>query len=346
MKQTRNLFILTGAAPDVSKVIAELQFKGTTIIDNPISYGSALEVFNNNKSIICSSELAGIEKLHESPIYIEVTNNSNHAFSDFIDTNNGDIVTQFQNIADKHNCDIGDHKSNSSGLNGTSGTQYCTYCKSFASGKEKTIYKSANFYVIATLGEFIVGYLLIIPAKHIMSIAQLTSSEREEFFEVLNDVKYLLNLTYNTSYFLVWENGTGNSGTGKAKDSIVHAHVHIAPSMLTPETVQKDYGLYLKQICPENLPHYSKHSYLLIRGNDDNTWFINDNPNVYIPRQFIRQILAEEHHITPSEAWNWRTFPFRELMKKTQEDIFTALKNNWENIPDRIKTNTEKYVID
>ncbi len=346
MKKTRNLFILIGATTGISKVMLELQFKGTTVIDDNISGSRPEEIFDNNKSIICSSGLSGIEGLHSTPIYIEVTNSSNHTLQDYIDTSKSDIVTQFQYIAERHNCDIGDHKSNSSGLNGVPSTKHCNYCKSFSKGTETILYKSQNFYVVATVGQFITGYLLIIPVEHIMSIAELDSSKREEFIQVLNDIKHILSLTYNCSKFLIWENGTGNLGIGKAKDSVVHAHVHIAPSTLTAESVQSIYGISLKQINTEEISNYNTHSYLLIRGNDDNTWFINDNPNLYIPRQFIRQLIAEEYGLTSNEAWNWRVHPYYALMEQTQQDIFTSLKEHWATLSYRIKANTEKYIID
>ena len=346
MKKTRNLFVLIGQASDVSKVIADLQFKGTTFVGSKTSSTTPQEVFDNNKSIICTQNLSDLQYIHEAPIRIQVTSGSLPTLPDYIDITTDDIVSKFQDIATKYDCDIGDHKSNSSGLDKSAGITNCSYCKLFSNKSEQLIYKSANFYVVPTLGEFISGYLLIIPVKHVMSIAELDTAKREEFIDVLNDVKYILNLTYNSPSFLVWENGTGNSGIGKAKDSVVHSHVHIAPSMITPCIVQSFYGLTLKQICFSDLPKYNMHSYLLIRGDDDNTWFINDNPNVYIPRQFIRQLLAEEYSITPDDAWNWRTHPFRELMLQTTNEILTALKNNWHSLPDRIKTNTEQCLSD
>lgn len=349
MKKSRYLFILNGDDADIAEVIPDLQFKGTTTINDLCSYSSALEVFENNKSIICSSKLNVLDQLDTARICIEVSNNSMHTLPNCIEIGKGNISKQFEDIANKYNCDIGDHKSNSSGLNGIPSKTDCAYCHLFSGSKkhnsDRIVYKSKNFYVLPTLGEFIAGYLLIIPAKHVMSIAELSNTEREEFIMVLNDIKYLLNLTYNVTNFFVWENGTGNSGFGKAKDSIVHSHVHIAPSTLSAENVEKKYGLPLKQICFNDLSQYNMHSYLLVCGNDDNTWFINNNPNVYIPRQFIRQLLAEEYNISPPEAWNWRTHPYKEFMYLTSTNILTAVKENWYTLPNRIKENTVKYLL-
>ena len=90
-----------------------------------------------------------------------------------------------------------------------------------------------------SIGQFINGYLLIIPKAHVMSMAEFSKELIDEFNIVLEDVIAILKLTYNFSDILVWENGTGNSGKGKAKDSVVHCHVHVAPSLLLQIKLRK-----------------------------------------------------------------------------------------------------------
>lgn len=348
MKKTRNLFVLKGLPEDVAKVIAELNFKGTTTIHSEISVDSAIAIFSNNKSIICSSEINKIEELHPHPIYIEVTHTSEYIdAADHIDLNLGNTINQFEQIALRYNCDIGDHKSNSSGINGAPTAKDCAYCRLLNNEsklQERIVYRSKHFFVVPTLGEFIKGYMLIIPIDHVMSMAELTNSAREEFVEVLEDVEYILNLTYSANNFLVWENGTGNSGIGKAKDSIVHAHTHIAPSNLNINAIKNTSAFHFTKISLDELQKYNKNSYLLIRGEDSNTWWINNNKMLYIPRQYIRQLLAEEWKIPGNETWNWRTYPFKKLMLETSTDILTALKANWDKLPKRIQANTEPYI--
>lgn len=345
MKKTRNLFILMGSAEVLPIVMNEIQFKGITVVNNSLSAEATTEIFNNNKSIVCTNEIVGLDSSYNSPIYIEVINSTPPSLKDVIDLGIGNIAWQFELIANHYNCDIGDHKSNSSGLNGCPTAKDCCYCRILA--KEETmnrgiLYESENFFVMNTLGEFIKGYLLIIPKAHIMSMAELDSAVQSEFINVLDDVSYILKLTYHVDNLLVWENGTGNSGLGKAKDSIVHSHIHIAPSNLNVKKIQKISKFPMKEITLSDFPEYNKHSYLLIRGNNNNSWFINNNPDLYIPRQYIRQILAEEHlGVSNDEIWNWRTHPFYDLMEETDKDILNALKSNWNILPNRIKSNTE-----
>ena len=347
MKKTRNLFVLLKGKEDSQTVLDELRFKGLVSFNSPnVSLQDINNVFKNNKSAVCICSPPS--DFTEQFIPITITN-STEEFLENVDCINlrlGDIAGQFQKIANNHNCDIGDHYSNSSGLNGIPSIKDCGYCNYIVNCEndywQRTVYSNENFFVIPTIGQFILGYLLIIPYKHIMSNAELTEAEMKDFMQVLEDVKYILELTYQTSNILVWENGTGNSGRGKAKDSVVHAHTHVAPSLLTADKIEAYSTFPLKEISTEEICNYNKHSYLLVQ-DIGNKWRINDNPDVYIPRQYVRQLLADEYHI-PGECWNWRTHQFLDMMMQTCNDISTALQDNWKTLPDRIKQATQDYL--
>lgn len=343
MKKTRNLFVLTGSEQDVQTAMDNIQFKGVTVLlQNNVSMQNINEIFSNNKSVVCKATPPCCFPY----ISIDVINETASVFREnLINIALGDIASQFQRIADRLNCDIGDHKSNSSGLSGTPPIADCAYCKYLNHENphgQRTIYTSKNFYVIPTLGQFIPGYLLIIPYAHVMSNAELDFSTQQELLTVIEDVHYLLKLTYAKDSFLVWENGTGNSGRGKAKDSIVHAHTHIAPSTLTAEKIESLSGFRFEKISTEELSKYNLHSYLLIKETE-NSWRISDNPDTYIPRQYVRQLLADEYGIS-GEQWNWRTFPFKDEMMQTYHDMANVIRQNWNKLPDRIRKNTREHV--
>ncbi len=354
MQKTRNLFILKGKPSDVEMVLGSLQFKGLTELDSHnITKEDIYREFKNNKSVVCSN---CPKEFEQSAIKINVINSlyNTEIYDDYINLMSGGIPLKFWAIANAYNCDIGDHKSNSSGLNGTSNPYDCPYCRYFKFSNQyyttfdinnRSIYQSDNFVVMPTLGEFIKGYLLIIPIKHAMSMAELSSDIQQEFLSVLEDIMQILKLTYHINDILVWENGTGNGGIGKAKNSIVHSHVHVAPSKLTAENINEISGFQLKKIPYSDLHLYGKHSYLLIKGNNDNEWFINDNPSLYIPRQYIRQLVADEYGLYEEDIWNWRINPFHYLITATCKDIQNALINNWSILPERIKQNTKRVLL-
>ena len=182
-----------------------------------------------------------------------------------------------------------------------------------------------------------------------MSNAKLNSSIRQEFLEVLEDITFILQLTYGASNVLAWENGSGNSGVGKAKDSIVHSHTHIAPSSMTSITIEDNSGFPFKNISYNNISNYKASSYLLIKNltissDFSNNWKICQENGLYIPRQYIRQLLAEEYNL-PSESWNWRTHPFEEKIIETDKQIMTALKRYWAMLPQRIRDRTTDCIL-
>ena len=345
MKKTRNLFVLNGCEQDVHTVLEHIKFKGVTVLyDDHVTQETISEVFANNKSAVC---MYCPTDFATTPIMINVVNDNLSTYAEnCINVKHRDIANQFQNIADKHNCDIGDHKSNSSGLTNAPSTKSCVYCRFLHMENKlpenRIIYSSEHFFVMATVGEFITGYWLIIPYEHVMSNAELDFSPQQELLEVIEDMCYLLHLTYGHSNCLVWENGTGNSGRGKAKDSIVHAHTHLAPSNLTAEKIEELSGFHFEKISTKELSKYNLHSYLLIKDTA-NTWRISSNPEVYIPRQYVRQLLADEHGI-PGEQWNWREYPFKELMMQTYNDTADAIRKNWVHLSDRIKERTKEHV--
>lgn len=337
-----------GASTNTSRILEELRFKGLVTIPYGIAPTPTTikKAFQNNKSVACAADdyFVTFNRSIDLPnsTFIINSNTCCKKSDGIINVSNGNIASQFASIATSLDCDIGDHKSNSSGLKGAPTVADCAYCKylaGFSTSNERTVYKSESFFVIPTVGEFITGYLLIIPYNHIMSNAELDSKTIAEFKTVLEDVEYLLKLTYNATSFLVWENGSGNGGIGKTKDSIVHSHVHICPSSYTSEKIMELSGFPFETLTLEELEKYQEHSYLLLRTPDYNIWKINNNPELYIPRQYIRQLVAEEYGI-PGEGWNWCTHPFSEKMYQTVEDIRAALKANWDIIPTRIKNNT------
>lgn len=346
MKKTRNLIILSGSATDTSSVLGTLQFKG--LITNPygITVTPALvtESFEKNKSVVCSADdYPAI--LPTDAIIINVMRSTGAKCTlnaPIILADLPEVATQFAQIADKLGLDIGDHKSNSSGLNGTPTIEDCVYCRYLAGDigiNERTVYKSKNFFVMPGVGQFINGYLIIMPFAHVMSNAELTPDVLTEFEDVLADVEEMLKLAYGCKSVLVWENGSGNSGIGKAKDSIVHSHVHIAPSNMDISEIGEISGFKFEKIVLNQLSQYKEHSYLLIRYPDKKHWGINNDPRLYIPRQFVRQVLAEECGIS-GDLWNWRIYPFRDKMHQTVVDLQRAITENWMTLSERIKENT------
>ena len=349
MKKTRNLFLLVGSPEDTMAALEAIQFKGmiTNGYFHPLLPEFVQKVFDCNKSVIGSRD-DFVGKIPEDAVVINVVPTArSHVCSSRQIIYLGDpesIANQFEKITDDLGLDVGDHKSNSSGSTTDGPTKkdcaYCQYLDGHTQRNERTVYRSENFFVIPTLGQFITGYLLIIPYQHIMSNGELSKEHLEEFQVVLSDIEYILKLTYpEAKGILVWENGSGTSGKGKAKDSLVHSHVHVAPTSLTANQIKEMAGFHFDELGIMDLPNFKEHSYLLMRCPDNEKWLINNDPKVYIPRQYVRQLIAEEYNI-PGDAWNWRTHPFEDKMHQTIADIIKTLQKHEALLPERIRNNT------
>lgn len=351
MYATRNLFALTGTATSINDVLGELRFKGLKVLPpgEELTESVINEAFGQNRSLAFSMHDYAQSRYIPCEAFVidvcEYESQESHELAIF--TSKSNVAQQFKDITIKLGLDIGDNKSNSSGLTGEPTRNDCAYCRYLAGypgENERTVYRSPNFFVLPTLGEFCTGYLLIIPNEHVMSNADLGSHVIDEFKEVLSDIEYLLKLTYAQDV-LIWENGSGGHGTGKAKDSIVHSHVHIAPSAITSEIIEKHLKLPFEDVTLETLHHHNDHPYLLVRTPDKENWRICDSSRVYIPRQYVRQLLGEEKGLPQGEFWNWRLYPYSNLMFQTRVDISKAIHENWSKLPVRIQERTKAYLI-
>ena len=67
------------------------------------------------------------------------------------------------------------------------------------------------------------------------------------------------------------------------------------------------------------------------------------NPNVYVQRQYPRQVIGLELGI-PNEKTNWRKEGFMDNIKETFKDFYTYLKANQNFLCERIVLATEGFV--
>ena len=102
-------------------------------------------------------------------------------------------------------------------------------------------------------------------------------------------------------------------------------------------------GFPFKKISIHDLSDYGNCSYLLLKGNKELDWIISSDPAIYIPRQYIRQLIAEEYHISEGK-WNWREYPYTELRFRTALDIYEAMRKNWNALPERVKRNIQIFM--
>lgn len=333
LNSQRFIVIITGNIARAEAVIKG--FKACTVVKT-VDRSLLMNVWHFNKNAVYFSDRFYSWLNEFNPIVIQITKNTTDYERMLLSSQN--ILSDFPKMLKSKGIDCGDHTSNSTNANYIQPKSDCLFCKVLnktADNPEHILYESKSFFVIPGTGAFFDGYLMIIPKRHVMSFANLNPEELEEFFIVYNNISAILEDIYHKPIF-GFECGSGKTGAGKHKTSIVHCHFHMAPTdMPVLEEVQKS-GLNPQLILKEELPLFSEDPYMLYvdqRGN----WFISCDKRDYYPRQHPRQVLAHwmvineksilEKHLetvisnkpkgeieylwNSEEFYNWRIYPLR-----------------------------------
>lgn len=331
MKKTQRFIVVLGEeslTASAIKVIAG--FKACTVI-KAVSAEILDNVYHYNKNAVYFCQTYDLKKWSKfKPLVIKLTRGKTETSKGLMSVRS--IMRDFPKMMDSCDVDVGDHTSQDSKGVVTHNEDKCLLCNILRGKTEKVehiVYQTDNFYVVPGTGAFFEGYLMIVPKRHVMSFANLTCTELEEFYTVLNDIRTILEGIYHKKVF-AFECGSGRTGAGKHETSIVHAHFHLAPTkMPVLKEVQKS-GLNPALIQKEELEQYGESPYMLYVDQEDN-WFISSNPQEYYPRQHPRQVLAE--YMGCYELYNWRIHPFRERMDVIANEFREFCWNHFNELP-------------
>lgn len=314
-------------------------FKAVTVIKT-VSRSSINNIYHFNKSPVFFTNRFCNWLVDYNPFVIQLTSKTNFAKM-FLSTKS--ILTDFPKLLESHGIDCGDHICNSTESGYVQPKSECLFCKILAhtvKHHEHILYESDNFFVIPGTGAFFDGYIMVIPKKHVMSFANLSKEELEEFFIIYDNLSSILERIYGKKVF-GFECGSGKTGAGKHKTSIVHCHFHMAATdMPVLEEVQKS-GLTPQLIDKKDLIKFDENPYMLYVDQNSN-WFISCDNRDYYPRQHPRQVLA--HWMLENEFPLLQKYckPFTDKM--TEDEIANFWKSerfyNWRNYPMRNRLDT------
>ena len=357
MLTSRKFIVIIGDDSDltIAKNIIK-GFKAVTIIKT-VSQSSIENIYHFNKSPVFFTNYFYNWLVNYNPFVIQLTNTKTDPQKMFLSTKN--ILVDFPHLLESHGIDCGDHICNSTESGYIQPKSECLFCRilnNTASHKEHILYDSENFFVIPGTGAFFDGYVMIIPKKHVMSFANLSNEELDEFFIIYDNISSILERIYGKKVF-GFECGSGKTGGGKHKTSIVHCHFHLAATnMPVLEEVQKS-GLTPQLIDKKALINFDENPYMLYVDQCGN-WFISSDNRDYYPRQHPRQVLAHwmlkndfellykycgylTEKMTIDEAnefwnserfYNWRNYPMRERLDTIANEFRTFCKENFEQL--------------
>jgi len=200
----------------------------------------------------------------------------------------------------------------------------CVFCKEnlYEKDHERILRKTENFIVLSSLGHFIEGYLLLIPKKHYLSIAQLPSGLFSELGELQQEVRDVLGYVYENPIFC--EHGAV-SEYKKAGCCIDHAHLHAFPVNVDLSDVLKEHfrsNRKIKELGELKEQEERKTPYLYFE-NVNESKYVFDAP--VVPKQYFRQQVSYE--TGKPELWDWRRYPEIENLEKC-----IAKLKDWEAI--------------
>ena len=326
---TRNKVLLITKSTAVAKFVRS--FEAVEEI-NDISQTS--RVWENNKTPV----ILGAANVNCPAIYLpEEGFVDDKAFIEFSHENGfecGEMITGIKYDSNQERCILSELAS----LKGMPTTME-TYNRVVDKEVDCIIYSSPHFYVTSELGALKQGYLMIVPKQHILSVAQFYPALMIEYNQVCKDLEYVLKGAYpEASGVTFMEHGSGPSGITSHKKSIVHAHTHVVTDFQLSDHHKRMVKLEpIDDITLANKTHYFSYQ----EGSDGQLMICMDN-NVYVQRQFPRQVMAEDLKLAPGQ-YNWRKVGFEENVHATLFHVFNYLKNA--ELPKRIADRTRGFVL-
>lgn len=201
------------------------------------------------------------------------------------------------------------------------------------------IYESNNFFVKIEWGCMKKGMLMICPKQHILSAAMIPEEQLPEYYQVMQDIEFLLKAVYGDEPVIFFEHGSAPDGLSSHQRSVVHAHTHVACGVRFPQK-------YLDMVCLEpvnDIRQLSTTKYFSYQEGTNGRMLAVTDPNVYVQRQYPRQVIGLLLGIE-NEKTNWRKEGFHENVMATYHDIFEYLRDNKDFLAKRIVKATEGFV--
>lgn len=186
---------------------------------------------------------------------------------------------------------------------------------------DRPIIEATDFFVVAAMGQFIGGYVLICPRLHFLNLGVMHSDLHDQFLHLKGQVCTVLLEEYGNKIML-FEHGPA-SRQMRGGSCLDHAHLHALPVDLNtpPDWVSAclDGGRIhdisdLFEYAAAGRPYFFLES-------SDSTMYLYDASS--LPCQYGRQVVARLLGIP--EQWDWRMYPHLDRMVETRSRLTARL---------------------
>jgi len=184
----------------------------------------------------------------------------------------------------------------------------------------KAIFETKNFLVLPSLGALVEGWLLIVPKNHYICVGALPSELSEEFSELKQYVRDMLQSIYGAAIFFEHGPYRQSCDVGCGVD---HAHLHVLPAPaegnLTALTLEYlpdgvSWSLASEDDCRKAF--LSEREYLYF---EDQTGLSHIAIGEGFVSQTFRRVIAKLKQ--KDDEYNWRQHPQIENVDSTIERV-------------------------
>lgn len=200
----------------------------------------------------------------------------------------------------------------------------CVFCDR-TKVSDRLISENGDWYVAATLGQIVGGYVLVIPKEHISCMGALTSHQTKSMLKTTKKVCRALSLEYQRNSFATPSPVTMFEH-GIVGQTIKHAHLHLLPTVIDltqkirtdfpeAEFEELQYAAHLQELYGKRPEPYL--FWTIPGGKSMVCW----NPPA--PPQYLRLIMAKL--LGYPERGNWRNMD-PELDKQLGQETVVRLK--------------------
>lgn len=210
----------------------------------------------------------------------------------------------------------------------------CPFCRIACSDREQVpcydtpIVETAEFLVVAALGQFIDGYVLICPKLHTVNLGLMPPDVMTRFVALKDRVRAALAEEYGRRPAFFEHGAVGRRQL--AGSCIDHAHLHAIPlEIAQPPPFMSDRLKGHRVTDFGDVASYANvgEAYFLFECSGGDT-YVYEAP--LLPCQYGRQVFARL--LALNGQWDWRSFPFYDRMTATAERLRIRMEtDNVEN---------------
>jgi diadenosine tetraphosphate (Ap4A) HIT family hydrolase len=184
-----------------------------------------------------------------------------------------------------------------------------------APGQQRRLAANDHAIAVPTIGALVAGYVLVIPARHVLSLGQLNPEQLHGVERLAQHMADRITAIYGMSV-LGFEYGLNQPEARR----IDHGHLHLLPSTadLRGWLASRLDGYDIASMT--ELPATAQHSYITVRTYPG-PLTVFPVPNDASPRIRLREVVAALDERLDTRAWDWQEFPCGQLIRQTVDDL-------------------------